>query len=54
MTKFFYIGFWQYVFENNTGIKNIICRIKGHDDVWWFSSGEEPDMHCQNCQEDLG
>jgi len=51
-----YPSFWKYVFKKNTGIRNIICRIRGHPYgvVWYNVSGLEPDMSCNNCGEDLG
>ena len=37
-------------------IKTIVCRAKGHSCgvVWFNPSGLEPDMHCRNCNDDLG
>ena len=54
--KWFSIWWYKYLFKNNTGIRNIICRAKGHTyGVWWYNSHWlEPDMHCKNCGEDLG
>jgi hypothetical protein len=32
------------------------CRVRNHPAgvIWYDASGDEPDMHCQNCGEDLG
>lgn len=47
---------WKYVLsKNNRTLKSIICRIRNHPcGVTWFSYGNEPDMHCKNCGDDLG
>jgi hypothetical protein len=54
--------FWEYIKyigeSKDYGygkLANLVCRIRGHDDVVWYtSSGLEPDMHCQYCNQDLG
>lgn len=47
---------YRYLFKNNSGWKNILCRAKGHPcGVWYYNPiGFEPDMRCINCDEDLG
>ena len=57
MLKWFTVSWYQYLFQDNTGIENIICRAKGHAGYVWYNSNPyrlEPDMHCNNCSEDLG
>lgn len=56
MTKWFTIYWYRYLFSGCTGIRNFICRMKGHPSgvIWFNSCGLEPDMHCKNCNEDLG
>lgn len=29
------------------------CRFNGHKEIIWYSSGDEPDMRCKNCLDDL-
>ena len=55
-TKWFSKWWYQYLFENNTGLRNVICRIKGHQDgiIFYSAGGLEPDNHCSNCGENLG
>lgn len=31
-----------------------LCGQRGHADVWWYSSGYAPDMHCKRCGLDIG
>ena len=53
--RWFSIWWWRYLFEDNTGIRNILCRAKGHKGYIWFNPhGTEPDYRCHNCKEDLG
>lgn len=49
-------SWYQYLFQANTGWRNILCRVKGHPDgvIWYNPAGSEPDMRCKNCSEDLG
>ena len=56
MYKWFTKEWYIYLFKDNTGIKNILCRAKGHPNgvVWYNPGGLEPDMHCKECGEDLG
>ena len=56
MFKWFTYRWWYYLLKNNTGIRNIICRAKGHPSGPWYynSCGIEPDYRCQDCEEDLG
>lgn len=54
--KWLSIWWYQYLIEDNTGIRNILCRIDGHScGVRFYTlTGYEPDMRCLNCDEDLG
>ncbi len=56
LTRWFSISWWTYLFKDCTGIRNFFCRINGHKSgvVWYTCNGEEPDMTCKNCGEDLG
>jgi len=55
LIRWFYIEWWKYLLKDCSGFKNFFCRIKGHSSVIWYNvSGLEPDMHCDNCGEDLG
>jgi len=49
----FYI---DWVFRTKpTSLMNVICRLKGHPNgYWYYSGGLEPDTHCKDCGEDLG
>lgn len=56
------IEYLQYLFgsPNDKDYCNwftrILCRMKGHPfGVKWYNvNGLEPDMHCKNCNDDLG
>lgn len=60
ITRWFSIWWWKYLLEkknNEVGwIRTIICRARNHPcGVWWYNpNGFEPDMHCKNCNDDLG
>lgn len=60
MTRWFSVTFWKYLLEpkddETSWFKVIRCRAKGHPFgvVWFNSYGLEPDMHCKNCNDDLG
>lgn len=56
MKKWFTLTWWKYLFSGCTGIRNLMCRMRGHQYgvVWFNMSGLEPDMRCKNCGEDLG
>lgn len=45
-----------YVLKDNTGWRNVRCRMKGHPDGPWFYNvgGSEPDWRCKGCGEYLG
>lgn len=50
---------WSYLLEpvdyDQSRIRTIICRAKGHPyGVVWYTTGDEPDMTCKNCGDDLG
>lgn len=59
-----YPCYWSYLFEdwhkivNKHGIRNlittVICRFNRHPcGPIWYCYGDEPDMHCRNCGDDL-
>lgn len=57
VTRWFDLEWYRFLFSKNFGVRNIVCRFRGHPHgVVWYSSGEalEPDMTCKNCGEDLG
>lgn len=49
--------FWGYIFKDNSGWHNIICRIRNHPNgtiYYDFSYGaSEPDYRCKDCKEYL-
>ena len=53
---------WDYILQPKDSrsdiskFKVIWCRIRGHRaGVWWENtSGYEPNMHCKNCEDNLG
>ena len=56
----FTLTWWRYLLEkrdNDIGwIRTAICRARNHPrGVWWYTlNSYEPDMHCKNCNDDLG
>jgi hypothetical protein len=53
--KWLTLEWYRYLFVNCTGPRNLWCRLTGHRDVYWYNAGgDEPDMHCTGCGEDLG
>lgn len=56
LIKWFDISWYQYLFTDLDGFRNLWCRIRGHPYgvVWYTLCGLEPDMSCKNCGEDLG
>jgi hypothetical protein len=35
--------------------KTVWCRLRGHPNgAWFYNMGYEPDMHCKDCNDDLG
>jgi hypothetical protein len=56
ISRWFTRSWWKYLLKDCTGPRNFICRARGHPTgVWWFNAGRnDPDMHCKNCDEDLG
>ena len=61
--KWFTVWWWRYVVESamkppeDRSVSRwtaFVCRLRGHDGVWWYSMGDEPDMHCRRCGDDLG
>ena len=54
--KWFTWQWYAYLFKDCTGLRNFICRAKGHPyGVWYYNpDGLEPDMRCRNCGENLG
>jgi hypothetical protein len=46
---------WKYLCQDPFSIRAFVCRSKGHTRVVWYNVyGDEPDMHCSNCGDDLG
>lgn len=54
--KWFSFSWWSYLFSGCSGWRNFWCRVGGHrcGVVWFRAGGLKPDMHCKNCDEDLG
>ena len=54
-TSWFHLQWWKYLLEKPITFKRFFCRIIGHDaGVFWYNlSGNEPDMTCKGCGEDL-
>jgi hypothetical protein len=54
--RWFMPHWWSYLLTGCKGWTNFWCRVHGHPaGVWWYTaSGFEPDMHCRNCEENLG
>lgn len=53
--------YWKYMFaprayDDMSWLTVLWCRYKGHPHgvVWYNASGNEPDMSCKNCGDDLG
>ena len=61
-TSWFHLGFWEYLLEQPTDPTytnrwiRFWCRFFGHPKgVWYYNPrGLEPDMHCKNCNDNLG
>lgn len=56
ITRWFRYSWWSYLLQDCKGWTHFWCRVSQHKcGVWWYNShGLEPDMRCQNCNEDLG
>ena len=57
--KWFTKSWWRYLLakpsDETSTLRAAICRARGHPcGVWWYSDGSEPNMHCVNCEDDLG
>lgn len=54
--NWFYMDWWKYLLMKPRSWTAFWCRSKGHPyEVWWYNpGGSEPDMHCKNCDDDLG
>lgn len=54
--KWFTFMWWKYLFKDCKSPIQFLCRINNHKCgvVWYNLYGNEPDMHCRNCGEDLG
>jgi len=58
--QWFTISWWKYLFGPRYSyigmISTAICRAKGHScGVWFYNmNGDEPNMTCKNCGDDLG
>ena len=55
-TRWLTVSWWQYLLTDCKGWENFWCRAKGHPCgvVWYNAGGDEPDMRCQDCGENLG
>jgi len=51
-----YILLLKYLFAKPISFKTILCRLRGHPHgvIWYNANGNEPDMHCRVCGDDLG
>lgn len=47
------IHWWLEAWRGSKSLRNFWCRATGHRGVVWYSHGDEPDMHCKNCGENL-
>lgn len=64
LTRWFSRDWWRYLLapmsrqyddEPFWRLRIVWCRVGGHPaGVRFYSSGFEPDMHCKNCDDDLG
>lgn len=62
MYKWFSKTWWKYLLEKPKHPEycnwwyRILCRLKGHPNgvIFYNISGNEPDMRCKNCYDDLG
>jgi len=56
ITKWFSIDWWKYILFPWKGFRTVICRAGGHKCgvIYYNPCGLEPDMHCKNCDDDLG
>ena len=58
--KWLNIQWYKYLFskpaQDTSRIKAIICRARNHPNgvIWFNPNGFEPDMHCKDCDDDLG
>ena len=50
----FTADWWQYLFQKPWTWRATFCRMRGHPaGVLWYSGGNEPDMRCKNCADNL-
>jgi hypothetical protein len=49
------ISWWKYLLENPITWRKFWCRMGGHKcgPIWYNVNGLEPDMRCQNCEDEL-
>jgi hypothetical protein len=59
--RWFHIDWYRYLLRpkdrHTSWPTAIICRMRGHPaGVAWYThaNATEPDMHCRNCNDDLG
>jgi hypothetical protein len=54
--KWFTKVWWDYLLKKPVSFTSFFCRMSGHKCgvVWYNPGGLEPDMHCRNCNDDLG
>jgi hypothetical protein len=54
MSKWFCLEWYRYLLTSESFV-NLVCRIRNHPNgVVFYNMGWEPDMHCKDCEEDLG
>lgn len=50
----FSLDWWKYLLEKRN-LRHFLCRIRGHAGVGFYNcGGDEPDMTCKFCDDDLG
>jgi hypothetical protein len=60
MTRWIYLEWWRYLLmparRGDSWWIAVRCRMKGHPNgvVWYNTGALEPNMHCQDCGDDLG
>ena len=58
----FSLDWWKYILAPrkdkgySSFFRTIICRWRGHPcgPIWFNPGGDEPDMTCRNCGDDIG
>lgn len=55
-------AWWSYILRRpdspgyTSGLKRLLCRIKGHPNGMWFYNlnGNSPDTTCKDCGDNIG